>query len=110
MIRQHASFLSGLLLAIMPISAPADETPFKLALRSQTDGKPAEAPVTWSPKKTAIIVCDMWDDHWCKSAARRVGEMAGPMNDMLKEARSRGAFIIQRRVPRPASTRARRNG
>ena len=25
-------------------------------------------------RKTAIIVCDMWDDHWCKSAARRVGE------------------------------------
>ena len=36
----------------------------------------------------------MWDDHWCKSAARRVGEMAGPLNEMLKEARTRGAFII----------------
>ena len=31
--------------------------------------KVGETTVTWSPSKTAIIVCDMWDDHWCKSAA-----------------------------------------
>ncbi|WP_422923784.1 protein-signal peptide and transmembrane prediction [Singulisphaera sp. PoT] len=92
--RQHASSLSALLLVIMPIPTLADESPFKLTFRSQADGKVSESRVTWSPNKTAIIVCDMWDKHWCKSAARRVGEMAGPMNEMLKEARSRGAFII----------------
>ncbi len=48
----------------------------------------------WDPKKTAIIVCDMWDDHWCKSAARRVGELAGPMNEMLKQRPGQGVFII----------------
>jgi nicotinamidase-related amidase len=53
-----------------------------------------EKPATWDPKKTALIICDMWDDHWCKSAARRVGEMAGPFNDMVKMARGRGVFII----------------
>ena len=36
----------------------------------------------------------MWDDHWCKSAARRVTEMAGPFNDMVKAARARGLFVI----------------
>jgi hypothetical protein len=25
--------------------------------------------------ETAIIVCDMWDDHHCKIAAQRVGVM-----------------------------------
>ncbi len=49
---------------------------------------------TWDPKKTAIIVCDMWDDHWCKGAAARVGELAKPMNAMLKDARKKGVFII----------------
>ncbi|HTD68772.1 MAG TPA: protein-signal peptide and transmembrane prediction [Candidatus Limnocylindria bacterium] len=44
--------------------------------------------------RTALIICDMWDDHWCKSAARRVGEMAGPFNEMVKQARARGVFII----------------
>jgi nicotinamidase-related amidase len=64
--------------------------PFRLNLRSQ--GK--TTPATWAPEKTAIIVCDMWDQHWCKSAARRVEEMAGPLNETLKLARSRGAFVI----------------
>jgi nicotinamidase-related amidase len=36
----------------------------------------------------------MWDDHWCKSAARRVVEMAGPMDRVLRQARARGVFII----------------
>jgi nicotinamidase-related amidase len=36
----------------------------------------------------------MWDDHWCKSASRRVGELAGPMNEMIKTARKQGVFII----------------
>jgi len=53
-----------------------------------------EKKVTWDPKKTALIICDMWDDHWCKSAARRVGELAGPLNEVVKQARSRGVFII----------------
>jgi nicotinamidase-related amidase len=50
--------------------------------------------VEWAPRKTAIIVCDMWDDHWCKSAAARVGELARPMNQMLQIARKRGVLII----------------
>jgi nicotinamidase-related amidase len=36
----------------------------------------------------------MWDVHWCKSAARRVEEMAGPLNETLKAARERGIFVI----------------
>ncbi len=48
----------------------------------------------WAPKQTAIIVCDMWDDHWCPNAAKRVVELAGPMNEVLKAARKQGVFII----------------
>jgi len=53
-----------------------------------------EQKAVWDASKTAIIVCDMWDQHWCKSAAARVGELAVPMNEMLKTARARGMFII----------------
>ncbi len=49
---------------------------------------------SWAPEKTALIICDMWDDHWCKSAARRVVELAGPLNETVKAARSKGVFII----------------
>ena len=48
----------------------------------------------WKPSGTAIIVCDMWNRHHCISAERRVAEMAPYMNDVLKDARDKGVFII----------------
>ena len=70
----------------------------KLNFRSQSkgvaDAKVKTERIMWKPEKTAIIVCDMWDDHWCKSASRRVGEMAPALNAMLKAARAKGIFII----------------
>ena len=48
----------------------------------------------WDPKQTAIIICDMWDHHWCKGAAARVAEMAPRINDFITEARRRGVLIV----------------
>jgi nicotinamidase-related amidase len=101
----NSSFTSsilGALLGTMLITskALAAEDALSLNLRSRAKEPGAnrftttERKVAWDPKKTAVIVCDMWDDHWCKSASRRVGEMAGPLNDVVKAARARGVFII----------------
>ena len=46
------------------------------------------------PAKTAIIICDMWDQHWCRGATRRVGELAPAMNRAVADARARGVLII----------------
>ena len=48
----------------------------------------------WDPAQTAVIVCDMWNEHWCKGATRRVGELAPRMNRFLVEARRRGVLIV----------------
>jgi len=53
-----------------------------------------ERNVEWEVAKTAIIICDMWDDHYCKSAAQRVGVMAPKMNAILTAAREHGVMII----------------
>lgn len=66
----------------------------QLHLRSRTQGAATEKQAAWDAKKTALIICDMWDDHWCKSAARRVGEMAVPLNEVVKNARASGVLII----------------
>jgi acetyl esterase/lipase/nicotinamidase-related amidase len=50
--------------------------------------------VRWDPKATAIIVCDMWDDHTCKGAAGRVAQMAPAVDLAVKAARQQGVFII----------------
>ncbi len=73
----------------------------RLALRERTETapgskqyKPVERTVDWDVAKTAVIVCDMWDDHYCKSAAQRVGVMAPRMNAVLTAARGHGVMII----------------
>jgi len=46
------------------------------------------------PHKTAIVICDMWNEHWCRGATRRVAEMAPRMNELIRYARRRGVLII----------------
>jgi len=55
-----------------------------------------ERKAEWDPKKTALIICDMWDDHWCKSAARRVTELAGPMNESKPPAPGASLSFMRR--------------
>jgi len=53
-----------------------------------------EKSVHWDAQQTAVVICDMWDKHWCPDATERVGEMAPRMNEVVKAARAKGAFII----------------
>jgi nicotinamidase-related amidase len=48
----------------------------------------------WEPTETAIVICDMWDKHWCTYATARVAEMAGAMNETLTAARNKGVTIV----------------
>jgi nicotinamidase-related amidase len=95
----HYLLLTALAVSCVPVVRAEDAT-MNLTLRSRVkaEGKDEfavrEEKAAWDAKKTALIICDMWDDHWCKSAARRVGELAGPLNETVKAARSRGVFII----------------
>ena len=75
--------------------------PLKLNTRRQVESakgsgqwQPEEKALTWDSKKTAMVICDMWDQHWCQGATERVGEMAPRMNEVIKAARQRGVFII----------------
>lgn len=42
----------------------------------------------------AMLVCDMWDNHWSLGAAERVNQMADRMNATLEIARAQGVTII----------------
>src|SRR5690349_8517672 len=53
-----------------------------------------EKTVEWDPQRTALIVVDMWDDHWCRGAAERVVEMAGPLNEFVAKARDAGVLVV----------------
>ena len=68
--------------------------PLTLAARTRGAAGPADATLRWDPSKTAVVVVDMWDDHWCKGAAKRVGELAPAIDGVLRGARERGMFVL----------------
>jgi nicotinamidase-related amidase len=53
-----------------------------------------EMPLSWNPQQTAVIVCDVWDRHHCLNAVRRMEEFLPRLEQLLSEARRRGAVII----------------
>ncbi len=86
---------------VLILALPLQSEPLKLHARNRVesekgkgDWQSQEKVVEWDSKKTAIIICDMWDQHWCKGATERVGEMAPRMNEVIKAARAKGVFII----------------
>jgi nicotinamidase-related amidase len=44
--------------------------------------------------KTAIIICDMWDKHWCTGATQRVNGLVKQMAPFVDTARNQGIQII----------------
>ena len=91
----RSAFVLSLLFIMAPRSASSGETlKLNLRTRSNPNATPTLNQVSWAADKTAIVVCDMWDDHWCQSAARRVGELAPALNNLLNTAREQGALII----------------
>ncbi|MFT5470289.1 MAG: nicotinamidase-related amidase [Verrucomicrobiales bacterium] len=92
------AFLCALFLSFVGQQLLAEDLNLQTRSRVKTDDsdefKIVEKSETWDPAKTAIVVVDMWDDHHCVSAARRVVEMAPHMNAALKTARERGVLIV----------------
>ena len=96
--------MTGVQTCALPISrAPAQAESGPLALRTRSrieaaqgsgEWQTVEKTAAWDAKKTALVVCDMWDAHACKGAARRVAEMAPRMNEVVKAARARGVLIL----------------
>lgn len=63
-------------------------------LHEPGQGHPHEGTVSWEASRTAVVVCDMWDQHHCPDATERVGEMAPAMNEVLQAARAQGMLIL----------------
>ncbi len=43
---------------------------------------------------TALLICDMWDNHWCSGAAQRVNKLVQAMSPLVDGARDAGVRII----------------
>src|SRR3954470_8650945 len=64
--------------------------PFK----NSSEWTPASFEQTIPSNQTAIIICDMWDKHWCNGATTRVELLAHRMEPVLEQARAKSILII----------------
>ena len=44
--------------------------------------------------ETGLLICDMWDNHWCSGAAQRVNTLVKVMAPVIEQARAGGLQII----------------
>lgn len=88
----------ALLFLLLASTAMLMAEPFEVEVRTRPKDvartEPVLARTRVEPKRTAAIVCDMWDTHTCPAAAARVAEMAPRMDRVLRELRKRGVLII----------------
>ena len=49
---------------------------------------------TWPADKTALLLCDVWDQHWCRGACERLEEMIERMDQTVKAVRGAGGQIV----------------
>jgi len=80
---------------------PAPGEPLVLHARTRVETAPGTGryhavikELAFKPGETAVVICDMWDRHWCPASTQRVAEMAPRMNEVVKAARDMGMLII----------------
>ncbi|MDR2120588.1 MAG: NPCBM/NEW2 domain-containing protein [Tannerella sp.] len=91
--------LSAVLLAMTIVSGACDRSnvktlPVSVQKYDSATGKFVTEQMILNPKKTAIIVVDMWNFHWCMTASERVSAMVPRMNGVLSIARELGMQIV----------------
>ena len=53
-----------------------------------------EAAESWPCQRTALLLCDVWDKHWCRGATERLEVMIPRMNQVVAAARRGGVQIV----------------
>ena len=95
MMPSHTFFI----VSLISFTAAAQQLHIKVRSRVQAfkngpEWVAVDVPSDFTVKQTAIVICDMWDNHWCKGASQRVGELADRMDPVLVQARKLGILII----------------
>ncbi len=83
-----------LTLAAARVANAAAGSPFELPLRTRTDAGPAARREKFNPSESALILCDMWDSHWCKGAVTRVNQLVPRFAPVLASIRRAGFIVI----------------
>jgi hypothetical protein len=91
-----ASIVSYLVIVLLVIaSLPGRAAEIELSLQHRDGaGKPMISRERIDTRKIGIVVVDMWNFHWCKTATMRVAALVPRMNRILDFARSSGMSVM----------------
>ena len=53
-----------------------------------------ESAINLEPTKTCLLLCDLWNDHWCRGAVDRLAPLIPQWNRVIAAARRQGIWII----------------
>ena len=48
----------------------------------------------WPAEKTALLLCDVWNSHWCRGAVARLAAMVERMEQVVRTVRAAGGLIV----------------
>ena len=48
----------------------------------------------WAADQTAILLCDVWNGHWCRGAVERLDAMIERMDAVVRAVRAAGGLIV----------------
>ena len=93
-VRRRALF--GCILAVgLAGGTSLSSAEIELSLQSRdAHGTPVVTPLKIDPAKVGVVVVDMWNWHWCKTATMRVGAMVPRMNRALDASRELGMTVL----------------
>jgi nicotinamidase-related amidase len=97
----RSAWIVGMAMFLGIAAVPAENTTRHLTLRSRVElfrgtdqWSEVHVDYAFDPSKSALIVCDMWDKHWCSGANARVAALVKKLEPVLEIARSKGMIIV----------------
>ena len=91
--RRLATLIAGVVLLGLGVPAAAGDLHLAAQTRDKA-GRPSRETIALVPAKTAVVVVDMWDRHWCKTYTLRVANLVPRMNRTLEAARKLGIQVV----------------
>ena len=95
------TWILGAVIFVGVTARSAEDGGCHLALRSRVElfrgsNQWSEVHVEYpfDPAKSALIVCDMWDKHWCSGANVRVAALVKKLEPVLEAVRRKGMTIV----------------
>ncbi|MHC5538378.1 chitobiase/beta-hexosaminidase C-terminal domain-containing protein, partial [Singulisphaera rosea] len=86
--------VTSAVLAEAPKGLPSKALELELRHRDPATGEPRVESLAVDPAKVGVVVVDVWNWHWCKTATERVGALVPRMNRVLDSARELGMSVM----------------